>query len=267
MQYFVRNKEIIGNLYVPSQKNNNRIGLVWLPGLPNHPIVEDMGTPLADLGFTVLNARYPGSWQSYGSFGPESSLEGALLGIELLSKGETQDLPSQKDIFWDIDHIVLVGNSYGGAITMSALGVSDLVDAAVAFCPLLEPSEQNQDKELPESDLSSIYPFLKRCHENVFRHLDEEEWANFIEGNHKCNPQKYIHEVKDKPILLLHGHEDKSIRSYHTENFYQTLKEAGAEKAMAVFKEGIGHGRELRTSTRDLWVDWILKHVKRENNL
>lgn len=261
MPYFVRNQDIIGNLYIPNKEQNNRIGLVWLPGLPNHPIVEDMGQPLADLGFTVLNTRYPGSWQSYGSFGPSTSLDGALLGLDLLSKGETQDLASQQQISWDIDHLVLVGNSYGGAITISALAKSDLADAAIAFCPLLEPASQNEDPALPESDLTSIYPFLKRCHENVFRDLDFEEWENFMKGDHRSNPNQYIDDIKDKPVLFLHGLEDTSIRSYHTERFHQKLKKAGSQKAEGVYKEGIGHGRPLRLATRDLWVDWLMKSL------
>ncbi|WP_430786628.1 hypothetical protein VBD025_14305 [Virgibacillus flavescens] len=43
---FVRNKEILGELYIPSENKSNGIGLVWLPGLPNNPVADDMAKPL-----------------------------------------------------------------------------------------------------------------------------------------------------------------------------------------------------------------------------
>lgn len=185
---YVRNKDILGEIYLPSDELNNKIGIVWLPGLPNKPTTPDMGQPLADLGFTVLQARYPGNWQSYGSFGPGSSVAGALMGVELLLKGNALNLNNEEMISWEVDHIILIGSSYGGGIAVSALGSSNLVSAAVAFCPLLDPSQQNINKNLPEDNLATLYPYLKRCHENVYRKLNDNEWENFIEGKHPADP-------------------------------------------------------------------------------
>lgn len=254
---YVRNKDILGELYIPSEEQNNHIGIVWLPGLPNKPMADDMGKPLFDLGFTVLQARYPGSWQSYGNFGPTSSLEGAILGLELLSKGKTINLNNQLEVEWDIRHLVLVGHSYGGAIAVSVLGLSNLADAAVALCPLLEPEMQNANHSLPEDDLSTLYPYLKRCHENVFRNLDDDEWNNFISGRHPAVPSNYLDLLKDKNLLLIHGSEDKSIRPYHTENFYRALKDNGGTKVELHIEKGIGHGKSLRVKTREKWIAWV----------
>ncbi|MFE6166937.1 alpha/beta hydrolase family protein [Viridibacillus arvi] len=255
---YVRHKDILGELYIPSKENNNNIGLVWLPGLPNKPIADDMGKPLSDLGFTVLQARYPGSWQSYGDFGPSSSVEGALLGAELLSSGRTINLDNQKEIVWDIKNLVLVGSSYGGGIAISALGSTNLADAAIAFCPLIEPELQNADESLSEDDLSTLYPYLKRCHENVFRNLKDEEWNDYINGTHHTVPSKYLSNIKEKALFLVHGSEDKSIRKYHTENFYYSLKRIGSEKVRLHIEDGVGHGTGLRLSTKDIWTEWLI---------
>lgn len=254
---YVQHKEILGELYIPTKESNNGIGLVWLAGLPNKPMAEDMGKPLSDLGFTVLQARYPGNWQSYGDFGPSTSLDGAILGLELLSQGQTINLNDQKEVSWNVEHLVLIGVSYGGGIAISALGSTDLADAAIALCPLIEPEYQNAEPALPEDDLATLYPYLKRCHENVYRNLDEEEWLNYIQGNHIAIPTNYLETLKEKPLLLIHGTEDQSIRHFHTQNFYETLKSSGSEKVGLHIAEGIGHGTELRTTTRDKWIHWL----------
>lgn len=254
---YVRNGDILGELYLPDTTLNNKIGIVWLPGLPNKPIAPEMGKPLSDLGFTVLQARYPRNWQSYGDFGPDSSVKGALMGLELLAKGNTLDLNTEKEIYWDIDHIILIGNSYGGGIAVSALGSSSLASGAIAFCPLLEPSQQNADHLVQEDDLSTLYQYLKRCHENVYRNLDENEWRDYIEGRHSVDPSRFLTKVKERPLLLIHGNEDRSIRSYHTENFYNKLKENGAKQVEILIKESVGHGKDLRISTWNNWTKWL----------
>ncbi|WP_158290453.1 alpha/beta hydrolase family protein [Halobacillus salinus] len=257
---FVQNQDILGDLLIPDEKINVKIGLVWLPGLPNQPLMEDMTHQLVQQGFTVLNARYPGSWQSYGKFGPSTSVEGAKLGMELLRSGKTTDLKGMQQVLWDIDKVVLIGNSYGGAVALTALATSDLSDGAVVFCPMLDPAAQNENPNEPEEDLSTMYPFLKRCHENTFRDIDPQEWEDFIIGNHSCNPVTYIDNLARKPILLLHGKEDRSIRAWHTESFFEELREAGAKNAELHLVDGIGHGRGLRTTTQDLWVKWLKEH-------
>lgn len=259
MQAFVRNKDILADLYLPKKDKNNKIGIVWLPGLPNQPKEALLGNRISEAGFTMLHPRYPGSWQSYGNFGPASSLEGALLALELLSKRKTIDLASQNEVEWDVNHLILVGHSYGGGIAMCAQGVSQLSDATIVFSPLLEAHLQNEDPLYPEDDLTTLYPYLKRCHENTFRNLDEIEWENFLKGKHPCNPNRYIDVLVKNPILLIHGEEDTVIRPYHTENFYNKLKRNGSDCIDLMMINGAGHDKTLPLDTFDLWSEWIKK--------
>ncbi|MBM7553569.1 alpha/beta hydrolase family protein [Thalassobacillus pellis] len=256
---FVRHKEILGELYLPNAADNNHIRIVWLPGLPNQPSTEDMGKPLSEMGFTVLQVRYPGSWQSYGEFGPSSSYESAILGMELLISGHTLNLNTNEEIIWNIEHTVLIGNSYGGGIAIAALACSELADAAISFCPLIEPEMQNSVPTMPEDDLTTLYPYLKRCHENVFRHLKKEEWNAYINGRHPLTPVKFLHKLKYKNLLLIHGTSDTSIRHFHTVNFYQKLHIIGASKTTFISEPEVGHGKALRQATKNKWVNWLLK--------
>lgn len=259
MQAFVRNDEILGDLFLPAPERANGVGIVWCPGLPNTPVAEDMALPLSSEGFTVLQARYPGSWQSYGSFGPTSSVQGAKLGLELLSRGKAQDLSVEKEVRWSINRLVIAGSSYGGGVAVCALACSDLADAAVAFCPLLDPCNQNKDPNQAEDDLNTLYPYLKRCHENVFRGLDENEWNDFLEGKGILFPPAYIEKLCHRKLLLVHGQDDKTIRSYHTVDFYKSLIDAGATKTELLLIDGAGHGKVLRSKAWDYWTKWLLR--------
>ncbi|MBS4220287.1 alpha/beta fold hydrolase [Bacillus sp. FJAT-49711] len=257
MLAFVRNKDVLGDLYLPSTEKNNKIGIVWLSGLPNQPKDGLIGSKLSEAGYTVLHPRYPGSWQSYGDFGPSTSLDGALLGLELLSKQKTFDLASQQEVKLDINHLILIGHSYGGGIAMCAQGISQLSDATIVFSPLLEPHLQNKDPLNPEDDLTTLYPYLKRCHENVFRNLDDIEWEKFLRGTHRCNPYNYLEVLLKKSLLLIHGEKDTVIRPYHTERFYNKLKSNGSDSVDIIKINGVGHEKNLPLNTFDMWTEWI----------
>jgi hypothetical protein len=257
MQAFVRSGDSLGDLFLPEPDKANGIGLVWCPGLPNTPIAEDMSTPLSNLGFVVLQARYPGSWQSYGQFGPSSSVQGALKGLELLSKGNAIDLSTERDVEWSINRLVLVGNSYGGGVAICALALSDIADSAISFCPMIDPTNQNEDPKQPESDLSTLYPYLKRCHENVFRGIDIHEWNAYLQGKSILYPPAYIEKLRTRKLLLVHGQDDDTIRSYHTNAFYQSLRNIGATKTELLVVEEVGHGKALRLKTKEYWTQWI----------
>lgn len=264
VQAYVSNKEIFGDLYLPKDEISKKIGIVWLPGLPNQPKDVILGKTLSDRGYSILHLRYPGSWQSYGNFGPASSLSGALLGLDLLSKRKTVDLISQREVNWDIDHLILVGHSYGGGIAMCAQGITHLSDAAIVFSPLLEPHLQNQDPLKPEDDLKTLYPYLKRCHENVFRNLDFQEWDNYLNGNHVCNSYKYLENIKGYPILFVHGDDDKAILPFHTENFFNKLNFCGSKNAELFMVKGAGHDKSLPLDTIEIWTKWLASSLTKK---
>ncbi|WP_430786626.1 alpha/beta hydrolase family protein [Virgibacillus flavescens] len=180
----------------------------------------------------------------------------------MLSGNKAKNLNTLEEVRWKVDRCVLVGNSYGGGIAISALGTCNLANAAIAFCPLLEPSKQNLKND--EDDLITLYPYLERCHENVFRHLDKKEWQHYLDGTHPANPTKFIDKIINKPLLLVHGAMDKSILPYHTENFHRELIHNGSSKADILIQADVGHGKELRISTKDSWIKWL---INRRNDL
>lgn len=216
-----------------------------------------MGVVLANGGFVVLQARYPGSWQSYGNFGPKSALKGAELGLELLASEEATDLGYLTEVQWSIDRLALVGSSFGGAVAIGGLARFSLADMAIAFCPFLDPPVQNTDTNQPEQDVGSLFGYLQRCHANVFRGMDKEEWFEFLNGRSPLYPPAYVETLCEKPLMLVHGHADTTVRAYHTVSFYESLLKCGAKDVRLILKDDIGHGRALRAATWDDWTRWL----------
>lgn len=178
-------------------------------------------------------------------------MDGTLRGLELLPQGHTVDLISEREVTWSLNRLALGGYSYGGGVAVCALALSDLAERAVALCPLLEPDRQNADPARAEDDLTTLYPYLKRCQENVFRRLDDREWVEFLEGRSHFYLPAYIPALRAQPLCLIHGTNDETIPPYHTEAFYERLVAQGADKTEMLVVDGIGHGRALRTNTWD----------------
>ncbi|BFH62428.1 prolyl oligopeptidase family serine peptidase [Paenibacillus azoreducens] len=93
----------------------------------------------------------------------------------------------------------------------------------------------------------------------MFRNIDGNEWNNFLIRKSTLNPLPHIKNLLNRRLLLIHGKEDKTIRSYHTERFYNTLISGGSEaNSQFLTVDGVGHGKVLRSKTWDYWTNWIL---------
>lgn len=256
-QHVIRHNDLLCDFYVPDGDNDNGIVIIYCPGVPNKPSTEDMGVPLSGIGFTILHIRYPGTWQSYGRFSPENSFQGVLDGVEFIQRKQAKDLVTGNTITWTADHIVLIGSSFGGGVALSALALSDQVASAVIFCPSIDPTLQNKDRDFPEDDLDYTYYYLKKCHENTYRGLDRAEWTAFMNGRTIIYPPRYMDKLSKRKLLLIHGKRDTCIHFGHSERFIQSLREKGSSLAEILLVDNTGHGRLLRQKTFSQWTKWI----------
>ena len=64
----------------------------------------------------------------------------------------------------------------------------------------------------------------------------------------------HIDDLKDIPLLLIHGDKDRFIRTSHSETLYEKLKTAGA-KAELVIVPGIGHSNAIIQGLEDKILD------------
>ncbi|MFA5259205.1 MAG: prolyl oligopeptidase family serine peptidase [Candidatus Pacearchaeota archaeon] len=239
MRLRIRYGEVIAELIEPISTPSKNHCIIVLPGLPNQPRNEEFAENLANEGFYVLQPRYIGSWESYGSFSIENCLKTLKESIKMIKKGEALELFNNKKINFLCNKISIISSSFGSAIALSF----PEADNYVCLCPLLDLEQHSKDKSKKEQDLGYLTGFLKRGWENAFRGFNEQDWESFTKGNSKVNPYSFIDKFKGKNILLIHGTKDEVVHYSRTTKFAEKVE---AENNVSLkIVEGAGHGSAL----------------------
>lgn len=254
MKYRVRFGEVIADLIEPSTDKNLGKGIIVFQGLPKQSNSEKFGEMLAKEGFYVLQPRYIGSWESYGSFSIENCIKTVVESEEFFLKGEGIELYGEKRIYWNIDEIFIIGSSFAASIILS---IADKLRTKnfVFLGPLINLRKHNSNREIKEQNLSEFYGFLKRGFENAFRGLSEKDWKNFISGKLKVNPMKSYSLIKDKNILLIHGGRDEIVNISRTEEYYRKIRKNNSVE-LRIYPH-LSHGRDLRMYSYNYFVEWM----------
>lgn len=253
MRYRIKSKDIIYELILPNGKNVKK-GIIIFPGLPNQPRNED-GEILASEGFCVLEPRYIGSWESYGTFNIENCIKTVVEAEKLFEKGFAVECWGNKRIEWDIDETIILSSSFGSAIVLS-IAHKLKTKKFICLAPLTNLNKHNKEKGIEEQDLKPLGKFLKKGFENAFRGFDLEDWKKFIEGKSIANPIKTVEALKNKLIFLAHGKEDKVINYSRTKEYYDKIKEKNNVEIKLY--NGLGHGSQIKKGAFEDFLNWSL---------
>lgn len=254
MRYRLKKNGIVYELIEPTKDKNLKKGIIVFSGLPNQPRNDDFGDNLASEGYYVLQPRYIGNWESYGKFSLKNCIKTVVEAEKLFSGGEAKECWGNKEIKWDIKEIYLLSSSFGSSIVLSALSKIK-TKKIICLCPLTNLYKHHSEKDLEEQDLKGLGKFIQRGFENAFRGFDLKEWALFIKGESEVNPFKYLKQIKNKKILLLHGNKDNVVNISRTSEYYNKIKNDN-EVEFKVYP-GIGHGKNLKEASFDFVLNWI----------
>jgi len=254
VEWRIRKGDVVYELIEPPEGNDQRMGVIVFPGLPNQPRSEDFGDNLAKEGFYVLQPRYIGSWESYGRFSIKNCIKTVVEAEKLLQGGKAIECWGEKKIEWDLKKIFILSSSFGSSIVLSALPKLSSKEI-ICLAPLTNLNKHNSDKNIQEQDLSVLGGFLQRGFENAFRHFELDEWEDFIKGKTEANPILYTKNVKDKNIFLIHGEKDEVVNISRTEEYYNEIK--SGNKVIFEKVPGIGHGGELKKACFKKVVDYM----------
>jgi hypothetical protein len=254
MKYRIREGHIIFELFEPPKDKDIKKGVIVFPGLPNQPRNEDFGENLSSEGFWVLQPRYIGSWESYGTFCMKDCIKTVIESEKLFLKGRTRELWGDKEISWDLEDIFLISSSFGSAVVLSALSQIKS-KKIICLAPLTNLDKHNSEKNIEEQDLFELGLFIKRGFENAFRGFSLGEWKEFITGKTEINPIKYVSLVNNKRVLIVHGDADKVINISRSEEYYKAI----GKKNKTDFKKypGVGHGKEIKNASFDFILKWM----------
>ena len=241
--------KISGQLYLPDEGGESPYPAVCIcHGIPHgapdaNPDPGDGGYPaLAERicreGFAVLIFRFRGVGDSGGNF-------------DIL--GWTRDLRAAVDYLWmlpevDRSHLALLGFSGGAAVSVCVAAQEGRV-SSVAACAC--PAEFDSLKDAFTEGESIIKHFrgIGIIRDRDFPYSDEEWLDNFS----LVNPIKYVSGIAPKPLLLMHGSQDKVVDVSHA---YRLYAQANEPKEVVVIEE-VGHRLRRDEQAIAVIINWL----------
>lgn len=238
--YRLKPKNITYDLYLP-KKSNSKV-VLYVPGLPGHPRKKILGETFATNGFTFLEMRFPGSWESDGKFTIDNCVKSLEEAYKFIQKGTGIELRRDVRKEWLHGQIIFFGSSFGGGVVLSSRIKDPLT--FVLLAPVTKLQHLKDSLFTLSSGDDDLFHLLSRGYSNVYRGLTKKDWENFLNGNTLLNPENNLNNLKNKKLLFIQGTDDDVIQNTHTAQYMKELRDKQIE-AKFVSVSGAGHGGDL----------------------
>ncbi|MFC2014393.1 alpha/beta hydrolase [Chloroflexota bacterium] len=233
--------KIKGRLYLPSGIYRTPYPAVCVchgipSGKPNDP--DDGGYPslaekICHQGFGVFIFSFRGTGTSEGN---------------LDMPGWSRDLKAAIDYLYDLpglnkSSLSLLGFSAGAAVSVYVASDDTRISSVIACaCPA----------ELEFNDPLSIIGHFRSI--GTIRDKDfpasSDEW---IDGFRLIKPLKHISGISPRPLLLVHGSQDETVK---VKQAYDLYIEAGEPRQIIII-DGAGHRLKGNDRAMDIVIDWL----------
>jgi len=217
--------KIISEIFFPEKGNGKAIVISY--GLPSSPLGNDSIVVRKFLknGFVVCCPRYIGTHDSYGKFTFRDALKTIENTVEFLVKGKGVSLWSLKKIEWKAKEIILMGGSFGGAVSLVVGADNRYVKKIVAFCP---PTRFEGREGIRKTLLAAVM----RGWENTWRGVNKNVWK----GIRTCTPLEHVTGLKKKDVLLIHGKKDDVVPYEESMELYNKIKTGKGRHKLVLLK-------------------------------
>lgn len=227
---------------------DKRDTIILLGGFPGSTQKDEMMYFFYEKGFNVFFPRFKGTFQSEGEFLETNPVEDLLLFIKELKKEQAKNLWDLSKVNFKIGKINVVGDSFSGAIACGLGACSEDISKIILASPVLDYKKHNIDGN--EQDLDALTLFVKRAYKNLYRYSFnslQKEINKFKE----ISPNFYL-KLLDKPILLFHDPNDRSVSMKHGKVLFGDMKNC------RIIKTNMGHGfRKVLGKYPDLILDFL----------
>jgi predicted peptidase len=88
-----------------------------------------------------------------------------------------------------------------------------------------------------------------------------EKWAAIVPICGGGDPEK-AHRIAHIPAMIYHGAEDEVVPPVRSQEMYDAMIDAGAEKVSLLIYDGVGHNSWERTYKNMTLYDWLLNQSK-----
>ena len=199
MPHLIRTRfknDIIAEIGFP-KKPNGKLGIL-LQGCPSMPS-EATQRFLMKRGFTVIQPRYRGTWESNGSFlelSPEQDILDILDGLE----GELVDAWSSEPFHVEHDEVIIICSSFGGAAGILA-SRDPRISKVVAFSPVIDWGAEG-----PAETFDQMKRFIKDGFGEGYR-FNPEDFEKLTTGEF-YNPWAHMKEIDGRKLFIIQADDD-----------------------------------------------------------
>ncbi|WP_157891417.1 alpha/beta hydrolase family protein [Candidatus Mancarchaeum acidiphilum] len=232
--YLIRYKGVLATiLYNKSNTNGKLVLLAYgMPGFP--PKISDgYIIKLVKLGFSVGIPEYLGTFDSSGRFNFENAATSLAVVASGIKENKCTDLISSSPVSLDIEHVTLIGASFGGSVVLVAAAKSYSVDSVLAIAPVTDYSKKFMEYYGNES-VDSTMDLLSKLQKFTWK-FDKKDVKLLNEGKLDINPLRHMHELKSKRVALWHGKLDRSVNYLSSVDFFYSLKFFGCDAELNLF--------------------------------
>lgn len=213
---------------LPDKSPNKAI--ILCDGLPTAPKNKEVLISLANEGFLVVYPRYAGTWESDGRFLEASPANDVKNIVSLIKKGEIKELYSGKRFNFNVDKIIIVGVSFGGAVALASVSIKQ-VDAVVSFSPVIDFIKFTPKNNC--QDLRHLGLFMKKAFTNVYR-FNIGDWNKMSAGK-IFNPIDIVNKDNAAKILIFQNLDDTMV------NYKMAQELVKKYDIKSVFNDAGGH--------------------------
>lgn len=111
------NQSLSGDIYLPV--NSNYKTIIFLGGMPSYFYKNSISENLSQVGFTVIQPFYYGSWVSDGDFSAENCIQTITDTIQAINDKPITNSYNNQLIDLDIKEIYLMGTSFGSTLVQN----------------------------------------------------------------------------------------------------------------------------------------------------
>ncbi len=197
---------------------------IILPGFPSSNNYTELINFLYNKGFSVISIKYPGSFESDGSFLDSSSSAIVEKGLNAIKTDSFLDLWGNRKITFKSRRINILTGSFGGLIATEYISKNNFEGNVILSAPLLNIKIQKQM-------LKQTIEFVKRAFKYTYR-INKNWEKQFLDK------ESILFPVNNK-LIVLHDLNDATIPFKDNKRIYQTWK---TKNDLSIIFHNKGHG-------------------------
>jgi pimeloyl-ACP methyl ester carboxylesterase len=195
--------------FMPPIRRSGKVVIIC-DGLPSMPAKRGLLRHLSKNGFWGVHLRYRGTWESEGVFLRQSPSNDIDLLVDHLGS-PIVDIWSGKIFHIRPKEIVVIGSSFGGAVTISS-STNRKISKAIALAPVCDWRSRKRGES--KSELRRV---IAKGFGPVYRFSDRD-WQRLVAGK-LFNPASDKTSLDPAKLLLIHAVDDSVVHVSQSEDF------------------------------------------------